>query len=185
MRLRARSILPICALTLMVGAAANAAETSADEAILLRPARVFDGTHMHAGWNVLVKGERIAAVGESVAVPSGTREIDLPGETLLPGLIEGHGHLFLHPYNEKSWDDQVLHESLALRTARAVNAARLTMRASSRGRVCWSRLAPSLPAARTDRRDSSPGWKCHREPRRPVAKTSCEQCADRSPPARM
>jgi imidazolonepropionase-like amidohydrolase len=95
--------------------------------LLLKPTRVFDGTTLHPNWRVLINGERIVAVGEDVAVPAGTREIDLAGTTLLPGLIEGHGHLFLHPYNERSWDDQVLHESLALRTARAVTAARATL----------------------------------------------------------
>ncbi|HEY4366803.1 MAG TPA: amidohydrolase family protein [Steroidobacteraceae bacterium] len=106
-----------------------AAETPTDATVLLRPAQVFDGTTMHVGWRVLVKGDRIAAVGEDITVPPGTREIELPGATLIPGLIEGHSHLFLHPYNETSWDAQVLHESLALRTARAVNAARLTLMA--------------------------------------------------------
>ena len=95
--------------------------------LLLVPDRVFDGAAMHAGWKVLVTGDRITAVGASVDAPPNARRIELAGMTLLPGLIEGHGHLFLHPYNETSWDDQVLHESLALRTARAVNHARLTL----------------------------------------------------------
>ena len=101
------------------------------ETILLKPAQVFDGVDAkpHPGWQVLVEGDRIAAVGPSFPVPAGTRVIELPGETLLPGLIEGHGHLFLHPYNETSWDDQVLHEPLALRTARAVAHARDTLTA--------------------------------------------------------
>jgi imidazolonepropionase-like amidohydrolase len=67
------------------------------------------------------------AAGAKVDVPAKTRRLELAGMTLLPGLIEGHGHLFLHPYNESSWDEQVLHESLALRTARAVNHARATL----------------------------------------------------------
>ena len=104
-----------------------AAAESGDTTILLRPARVFDGTTMHEGWRVLVKGERIVAAGADVTAPAGAREVELAGQTLLPGLIEGHSHLFLHPYNEKSWDDQVLHESLALRTVRAVTAARATL----------------------------------------------------------
>jgi imidazolonepropionase-like amidohydrolase len=93
-------------------------------ATLLRPARVFDGESrsLHEGWVVLVEGNRIAAVGPAarVSAPRGTRTVELPGLTLLPGLIEGHAHLLLHPYNETSWADQVLLESLAERTARAV-----------------------------------------------------------------
>ena len=53
----------------------------------------------------------------------------LPGLTLLPGLIEGHSHLLLHPYNETSWTDQVLNESLAQRVARATVHARYTLMA--------------------------------------------------------
>ncbi|WP_298810289.1 amidohydrolase family protein [uncultured Sphingomonas sp.] len=99
--------------------------------LLLRPAGVFDGVdgQVHAGWQVLVRGDRIAAVGPALAMPPGARVIDLAGATLMPGMIEGHGHLFLHPYDEASWDDQVLHEPLALRTARAVANARATLRA--------------------------------------------------------
>ncbi len=99
--------------------------------LLLRPAQVFDGVTAtpHPGWQVLVDNDRIAAVGPDLAVPPGARVIDLPGATLLPGMIEGHGHLFLHPYNETPWDDQVLHEALALRTARAAVAARATLMA--------------------------------------------------------
>lgn len=97
--------------------------------ILLRPAQVFDGVDpvAHPGWQVLTDGERIVAVGPGLAVPPGATVIDLPGATLMPGMIEGHGHLFLHPYNEVSWDDQVLHEQVALRTARAVVQARATL----------------------------------------------------------
>ncbi len=97
--------------------------------MLLRPAQVFDGVDPapHSGWQVLVDGEKIVAVGPALAVPDGTKTIDLPGATLMPGMIEGHGHLFLHPYNEVPWDDQVLHEALALRTARAVMQARATL----------------------------------------------------------
>jgi imidazolonepropionase-like amidohydrolase len=102
-----------------------------EPAILLRPARVFDGVDPspHEGWAVLVRGETIEAVGPGLAAPAGARVVELPGATLMPGLIEGHSHLFLHPYDETSWDDQVLKEPLALRTARAVNHARATLMA--------------------------------------------------------
>ena len=46
--------------------------------------------------------------------------IDLPGTTLLPGLIDAHSHIFLHPYNEAIWNDQVMKETLAYRTIAAV-----------------------------------------------------------------
>src|SRR5436305_923641 len=101
------------------------------DTLFLRPARVFDGVNPtpHEGWSVLVDGDKIAAVGPNLAAPAGARAIDLPGTTLMPGMIEGHSHLFLHPYNETPWDDQVLKEPLALRTARAVNHARATLMA--------------------------------------------------------
>ncbi|HEX5581358.1 MAG TPA: amidohydrolase family protein [Gemmatimonadaceae bacterium] len=101
--------------------------------ILLRPDRVWDGVADRAreGWVVLVEGERIVAAGPAAAVraPAGTDTVALPGQTLVPGLIEGHAHLFLHPYDETPWDDQVLRESLSLRTARAVVHARRTLEA--------------------------------------------------------
>ena len=98
---------------------------------LLKPAQVFDGVNPqpHPGWQVLVEGDKIAMVGPNLDAPSGAKVIDLPGETLTPGLIEGHSHIFLHPYNETKWDDQVLHEPLALRTARAVVHVRKTLEA--------------------------------------------------------
>ncbi|TXC73201.1 amidohydrolase family protein [Sphingorhabdus soli] len=109
----------------------TAAQTPEPTSVLLRPAQVFDGLdpHPHPGWQVLVTGNTIVAVGPALDVPLGAQTIDLPGQTLIPGMIEGHGHLFLHPYNEAAWDDQVLKELLALRTARAVVAANATLQA--------------------------------------------------------
>ncbi len=98
-----------------------------DTFYLLKPDRVFDGEQMHEGWQVLVKNKKIEEAGLIRNVPRGATIIELKGCTLLPGLIEGHGHLFLHPYNETKWVDQVLMESRAERTARAVNHARLTL----------------------------------------------------------
>ena len=97
---------------------------------LLKPDRVFDGETMHENWAVWVKGERIVAVGDAAGFSTESRQatiVDLTGMTLLPGMIEGHSHLFLHPYNETPWDDQVLKEPRAYRTARAVKHAELTL----------------------------------------------------------
>lgn len=106
------------------------AHAQTDSFYLLRADRVFDGEQMHTGWAVLVKGNKIEQVGAyPFPIPPQTRIIMLEGATLLPGLIEGHSHLFLHPYNEVSWNDQVLKESRAERTARAVNHARATLMA--------------------------------------------------------
>jgi imidazolonepropionase-like amidohydrolase len=107
----------------------NARPQAPDSFYLLRPDKVFDGEQMHEGWQVLVHGRLIEAAGAagSIKTPPGTVIIDLKGATLLPGLIEGHSHLFLHPYNEVSWNDQVLKESRAERTARAVVHARATL----------------------------------------------------------
>src|SRR5215471_20351301 len=96
--------------------------------VLIKSARVFDGDAMHEGWAVRVSNDRIDAVGPAAAVTAAGAEIvELPGTTLTPGLIEGHSHVLLHPYNETSWNDQVAREGLALRVARAVNHLRATL----------------------------------------------------------
>jgi imidazolonepropionase-like amidohydrolase len=100
---------------------------------VLVPAAVWDGVAAEParGWVVVVRGQLIEAVGPAarVTAPAGAERIELPGTTLLPGLIEGHSHLFLHPYNEALWDDQVLKEPLGIRMARAVAAASATLQA--------------------------------------------------------
>ena len=130
-RILAALALLACLIAPTRSAAAQAVPT--DTTILLVPARVFDAPRgiVHAGWAVLVRGDSIAALGPRTAlvVPPRTRVVDLPNSTLLPGLIEGHSHLFLHPYAEAQWSDQVLKESLALRVARATVAARRTLQA--------------------------------------------------------
>ena len=100
--------------------------SSKDTFYLLKPDRVFDGEQMHEGWQVLVKNNKIADVGANIRNEN-AEVIELKGCTLLPGLIEGHSHLFLHPYNETSWNDQVLKESGAERVARATVHARNTL----------------------------------------------------------
>jgi imidazolonepropionase-like amidohydrolase len=101
--------------------------------MLLVPDRVFDGATAapHEGWAVLVRGDRIVAAGPRDAIAKGADadRIDLPGATLLPGLIEGHSHVLLHPYDEMSWNDQVLKEPLAMRVAAATVALRKTLEA--------------------------------------------------------
>ena len=99
-----------------------------DTIYLLKPARIFDGESAQSqdGWAVLVRGEKIEAVGPAnqLKVPSDAKTIDLPGMTLMPGLIEAHSHILLHPYSETVWNDQVAREALSLRVARATNHLR-------------------------------------------------------------
>jgi imidazolonepropionase-like amidohydrolase len=113
----------------LLAPATPASQDPAADGIILQPARVFDGETMHEGWAVVVRGDRIEAAGPAAAldVPPNARRIPLSGATLLPGLIEGHSHLLLHPYNETPWNDQVAREPLAYRVARAVNHARSTL----------------------------------------------------------
>ena len=100
-----------------------------DNYYLLKPDRVFDGQILHNSWVVLIKNDKIEFAGDinKIIVPTSARIIELKGMTLLPGFIEGHSHLFLHPYNETTWNDQVLTESRAERTVRAVEYAKATL----------------------------------------------------------
>src|SRR5215467_10314565 len=98
---------------------------------LLKPSLVFDGASaaVHDNWVVFVQVDRIEAAGPSddVHAPPQVKVIDLPGVTLMPGLIEAHSHVLLHPYSETPWNDQVAHEALSLRVARATNHLRNTL----------------------------------------------------------
>jgi imidazolonepropionase-like amidohydrolase len=100
---------------------------------LLKPAHIFDGeaAQLHDGWVVLVRGEKIEAVGPAneIKAPADAKVIDLPGMTLMPGLIDAHSHILLHPYSETVWNDQVAREALSLRVARATNHLRSTLMA--------------------------------------------------------
>ncbi|MBZ5723492.1 MAG: amidohydrolase family protein [Acidobacteriia bacterium] len=123
-------LLAVLLLAVLIGVEAQAQgpPREAGATTLLKPARVFDGEAMHEGWAVRVRGERIEAAGPAAGVDSaGAKVVELPGATLLPGLVEGHSHILLHPYNETTWNDQVAHEGLALRAARAVNHLRATL----------------------------------------------------------
>jgi imidazolonepropionase-like amidohydrolase len=116
---------------LLLGAWAGPLPAQDPRPFVLKPDRVFDGSSLqaHAGWIVVVKGERIDKAGPAseITAADGAQVIALPGMTLLPGLIEAHSHLFLHPYNEAAWDDQVLKEALTVRVVRATNHARDTL----------------------------------------------------------
>ena len=129
MKRHALTLAAVAALPFILHAQ-NAPPRAAGETTVLRPARVFDGEAMHEGWAVRVKDARIDAAGPAASIDAaGATVVELPGTTLLPGLVEGHSHILLHPYNETSWNDQVAHEALALRTARAVNHLRATLMA--------------------------------------------------------
>lgn len=108
------------------------AQTSDDaRSVLLVPESVWDGIQAgpQKGFAILIRGGRIAAVGPAAEIksPPDVERIELSGATLIPGLIEGHSHLFLHPYNETLWDDQVLKEPLGFRMVAAVAHARATL----------------------------------------------------------
>lgn len=105
--------------------------TNAQGRYLLEADRIFDGQQVRTGWIVLVENNLITFVGPAsqASVPADVTRLSFQGCTLLPGLIEGHSHLLLHPYNETPWDDQVLKESDALRVARATVHAKRTLQA--------------------------------------------------------
>jgi imidazolonepropionase-like amidohydrolase len=119
----------LCFLLLTVQCGAGA-QTHPAATVVLKAARVFDGETTHEGWSVRVKGDRIEAAGPTAQIDAGGADvIDLGATTLLPGLVEGHSHVLLHPYIETPWNDQVEHEGLALRVARATNHLRSTLMA--------------------------------------------------------
>lgn len=106
---------------------------SAQSFTYLRPERVFDGEKMLEKQGVLIKNNKIESIDSQLVteknLPKDTKIIDFKNCTLLPGLIEGHTHLFLHPYNETPWEDQVLKEARSYRTSRAVVHAERTLKA--------------------------------------------------------
>src|SRR5512141_1340023 len=123
---RRSRVFVLCLIALTAGGqSAPAAQVPADTShrTLLVPDAVWDGIADAAqrGWAVMVRGNRIEAAGPIARLDAaGAERVELPGTTLIPGLIEGHSHLFLHPYNETLWDDQVLKEPLGYRIAEAI-----------------------------------------------------------------
>jgi imidazolonepropionase-like amidohydrolase len=111
---------------------ADTKSAAASKAVLLTPERIWTGEgEAHTGWAVLVAQGRIEAVGPlaQITAPADAERIALPGKTLIPGLIDLHSHVLLHPYNEVSWDDQVLRESVEYRTILATRHAADTLQA--------------------------------------------------------
>jgi len=91
--------------------------------------RLFDGVEMHSNWAIITEGNKILAVGpkNQLKIPVGATSIDYGNATITPGLIEGHSHLLLYPYNITDWDTQVLKETDSYRTARATVHAKNTL----------------------------------------------------------
>jgi imidazolonepropionase-like amidohydrolase len=121
--------LALTLLTLTASACAHAADP---RSLLLSADRVWTGEgKARAGWAVLVVDGRVKEVGpvQSIAAPPDAERIDLPGKTLIPGLIDLHSHVLLHPYNETSWDDQVIKEQVEYRTLLAGKHAADTLQA--------------------------------------------------------
>jgi imidazolonepropionase-like amidohydrolase len=133
MRCIRHSFLVIAGMAGVIGTTGTLrAQTDLDSVTILLPTRVFDAEagSMRDGWAVMVKGDRIRAVGpaDRIGRPNGAEVIELPGATLLPGLIDAHSHVTLHPYDETPWADQVVRESLEERTIRAVAHAEASLR---------------------------------------------------------
>lgn len=123
----------LCCLAVSIPVRTQTAPAQTINTYLLKPAHIFDGesAELHNGWVVLVRGDHIESVGPAneIKAPADVKVIDLPGTTLMPGLIDAHSHVLLHPYSETVWNDQVARESLALRVARATNHLRNTLMA--------------------------------------------------------
>ena len=120
------------ALLMSLSLLASLAHAAEPRPVLLTADRVWTGEgEAHKGWAVLVAQGRIQAVGPaaSIAAPADAERIDLPGKTLIPGLIDLHSHVLLHPYNETSWDDQVMKEAVEYRTLLAGKHAAATLQA--------------------------------------------------------
>lgn len=97
--------------------------------ILLTADRVFNGEKMEINGQILIHEGKIIGVGKDLVIPAGIKRYDFGDATLMPGMIEGHAHMLLHPYDETSWNDQVLIESIAERSIRGAKHAEATLQA--------------------------------------------------------
>ena len=105
-------------------------QLAAPAATVLQPAAVLDpqSGQLTRGATVVVRGDRIEAVGRSVPQPAGARVIELAGLTLLPGLIDAHTHVLLQPEDE-DWPPPVVYKTQSFRTIQGVAAARKNLEA--------------------------------------------------------
>jgi imidazolonepropionase-like amidohydrolase len=127
-------LVPALAASVLICTLVSNAQTQSEAVrpIVLHAARLLDiesGRIVKPG-EVLAQGERIVEVGSKVAHPAGAEIIDLGDTTLLPGLIDAHVHLFLHPGAE---DLQTVEESVPQRTILALLAARADLMAGFTG----------------------------------------------------
>lgn len=131
MRTWAPSLL-LAASLFCTGPAAAADRAPPSHPVLLTPERVWTGEGApRRGWAVLVANGRIEAAGpaDTIHAPPDAERIALPGKTLIPGMIDLHSHVLLHPYNEATWDDQVIKEPVAYRVMLAAKHAADTLQA--------------------------------------------------------
>ena len=88
--MRRFAVLAFWFVPLVLSGQAPASPPQPPAVTVLRPARVFDGDTMHEGWAVRVRGDRIESAGPAASISSsGATALDLPGTTLMPGLVEG------------------------------------------------------------------------------------------------
>jgi len=121
--------LLICSNVVTVTTCKGQASSSKKQVYYITASKVFDGENMQPNWAVIVQGNTITAAGpkEKLAVPANAVVINYPNATLTPGLIEGHSHILLYPYNITDWETQVSKESDAYRTARATVHVKKTL----------------------------------------------------------
>ncbi len=116
-------------ITIILVLAQNAIIAQENSCYLIKAKQVFDGQNIHNDKVVLIKETKIVEFGKlaEIEIPSTCKILEFPNSTIMPGMIEGHSHLLLHPYNETSWNDQVLKESHAERAIRGAKHAESTL----------------------------------------------------------
>ena len=98
--------------------------------ILISAENVFDGQEMKRNWGVVISGNYILEVAPVNKITSSVDStIYLDNGTLMPGMIEGHSHVLLYPYDQTNWNDQVLKESRSLRAIRGAKMANQNLKA--------------------------------------------------------